>query len=855
MTTTTPVPVDNGLLAQRRTAVSNSTKTTGLDYVQYSAATSSPSKPAQLVLNFIPKSSGVSGLTIPAMTALNIQITLKTPSTTTGLSNFIIDSTFKTDDQNSPITAIAVPLSATSHINDDDNSIYTVSLVQGNSGDSSTLPLLNVDIFLYQSDFSILSNSQAQFDGLQSPETAVVTAGQAPEIDYLTRDYLSFRQLMLSRLSKLIPDWQASNEADLGSVIIEILAYAADYLSYYQDAVATESYLGTARSRVSVKRHARLLDYSISEGCNARVWAHIYLSPSATSYLLPAQTSLYSLGSLTPGAVPKGSDIEKELLDDPNVIAFATLYPVTLYPQRNEMSFYTWGSNQFSLAVGAINASLLGNFSATSAAPLQPGDVLAFAQVVSPDNKQAVDPTLRCVVRLETVKLVNDPLGSEFGNPSGDVTEITWSAQDALPFEILINNTLSDGTLIKDISKVYGNMVLADQGELINPDPKNSDDNPLIPNTVPSQGVYRPMLKQKNLTFYEPFNNDTAIKNGDGASQASQQNLQATIPAITLLNKTDNFQKWNAKQDLLDSNYLSQDFVIEVEDTRNAFIRFGDNQFGEQPNPGDVFTASYRVNNGSAGNIGADSLAYIAVSDTSLISNISNPLPAQGGTDPEPISQVKLYAPKAFAQQERCVTVEDYVAVTQHYSYRNEATGQDSNINAVNALLRWTGSWNTVFIAVALKGGEDFDDNFKQGLLNYLAGYQLMHHDIELIQPQWVPLTIALPVSVKTNYSANVVQYNLIQRFSSTTSEGFFYPDHFMFGQPVYLSNIVGAAMEVDGVASVNINDPQFLFQRFGESGVTAQSIDIGPLEIAQLNATVPGKGTIQFIMSMEKNS
>jgi hypothetical protein len=43
--------------------------------------------------------------------------------------------------------------------------------------------------------------------------------------------------------------------------LVETLAYVGDHLSYTQDAVATEAYLGTARRRTSLRRHARLLDY------------------------------------------------------------------------------------------------------------------------------------------------------------------------------------------------------------------------------------------------------------------------------------------------------------------------------------------------------------------------------------------------------------------------------------------------------------------------------------------------------------------------------------------------------------------------------------------------------------------
>ncbi|HEX8928764.1 MAG TPA: putative baseplate assembly protein, partial [Actinomycetota bacterium] len=82
-----------------------------------------------------------------------------------------------------------------------------------------------------------------------------------PQLDYLAKDYESFRGLMLDRLATTLPGWTERNPADLQVALVELLAYAADRLSYFQDAVATEAYLGTARRRVSVRRHARLLDY------------------------------------------------------------------------------------------------------------------------------------------------------------------------------------------------------------------------------------------------------------------------------------------------------------------------------------------------------------------------------------------------------------------------------------------------------------------------------------------------------------------------------------------------------------------------------------------------------------------
>ena len=42
--------------------------------------------------------------------------------------------------------------------------------------------------------------------------------------------------------------------------------------------MATEAYLQTARRRVSVRRHARLVDYYLHEGCNARAWVFVETS-------------------------------------------------------------------------------------------------------------------------------------------------------------------------------------------------------------------------------------------------------------------------------------------------------------------------------------------------------------------------------------------------------------------------------------------------------------------------------------------------------------------------------------------------------------------------------------------------
>ena len=105
---------------------------------------------------------------------------------------------------------------------------------------------------------------------------------------------------MLDRLAVLVPGWTETHAADLGIAMVETLAYAADHLSYQQDAVSTEAYLGTARSRISLRRHARLVDYTVGEGCNARTLRRASTQPLArtTSRCPPAPCSTCSVPGL-----------------------------------------------------------------------------------------------------------------------------------------------------------------------------------------------------------------------------------------------------------------------------------------------------------------------------------------------------------------------------------------------------------------------------------------------------------------------------------------------------------------------------------------------------------------------------
>src|SRR5262249_29434001 len=133
---------------------------------------------------------------------------------------------------------------------------------------------------------------------------------------------------------------------------------------------------------------------------------------------------------------------------------------------------------------------------------------------------------------------------------------------------------------------------------------------------------------------------------------------------------------WAARPDLLESDRFAPDFVVEIEDTGDAFLRFGDGVLGREREPGLV--ATYRTGRGPAGNVGAEAIAHVVQTGITA-TRIRNPLRAVGGVDPETIGEAKLYAPQAFRTQERAVTEDDYA----------EVAGRHPEVQKAVATRRW----------------------------------------------------------------------------------------------------------------------------------------------------------------------
>lgn len=359
-----------------------------------------------------------------------------------------------------------------------------------------------------------------------------------PQINYLAKDYASFRQVLYDRLALIMPDWKERHVPDLGVALVEVLAYTADYLSYYQDAVATEAYLDTARQRISVRRHVRLIDYPMHEGCNARAWVTLNVIGDPMIDLSDPYFITNAGGAL---ALVGGIITQQALADATSqlppgsyeIFESVVKKTVQFHEAHNEIRFYTWRQSECCLPAGTTSATLV-------AIPpyelqLSPGDVLIFEEVFGPitGNESDADPSHRHAVRLTSVTPAVDPLDGT------RVVEVQWREEDALPFPFCVSALLPAPkcSVFGNISIARGNVILVDHGYTTN------ENLPVVPlggqqqecgcNQLPDDivliaGKYRPRLSSRPLTFRQPYNTTVPV------SQALQHDPRRANPVLTL---------------------------------------------------------------------------------------------------------------------------------------------------------------------------------------------------------------------------------------------------------------------------------------------------------------------------------
>lgn len=592
-------------------------------------------------------------------------------------------------------------------------------------------------------------------------------------ISYLFKDFNSFRRLMLDSLSHDMPEVVEQHEGDVVVAAIEVLAFAADQLSYFQDGVATEAYLETARRRVSVRRHARLINYAFHEGCTPRTWLQI----------APEQ-SIVEIASGFPASTPMNDAGER--------CVYETLEARTLYACVSEMTLWDYGDAAFTLRRGSTAATIVRTADPAleqHGEPLRKNTVLIFEQRRSVSGA-AVGAQFRQAVRLtKDAKCVAHPQ-----DPRRNLCYIEWSQEDALLFDLPARTATTDQAYA---SFVLGNIVAADFGETIHSE---------VSEGLSGDGALRFFAPQLTCAV--------AYDSTEPASVFTDIRPYHAVPAITLSGTAlgSGEREWRPRADLIGADPYERVFTVEPEANGGVLLRFGDGVNGTMPDASTRFEISWRQGNGSSGRVGPDAVTEFDES-AAYIARVRNPLASGGGYDPLELGTVKRQAPALARRQRRCITDDDYVQMAE-------------SIPGVTAAVRrrWTGSGETVDVFVYAEKGAA---RTRARLLKLLQSSSAIGMRVAVREPQRVGVVVKLAIRFNRGANPNEVLARVAAQAKAALDV-----QNVSMGKALYASWFVTAATNTLGVAQATI----VVFRRLdGSNDIEGPVLHFAPTEVAVL--------------------
>lgn len=620
----------------------------------------------------------------------------------------------------------------------------------------------------------------ACFSGACKASPVRVAPSPPPQIDYLARDYDSLRHTLIAALKARVPGWEPTSEADLTLTLLELLAVSGDELSDLQDRVMSEAYLATSRRRVSLARHARLVDYFLQEGHQATGLLALTVDPSISSTV-----------DLAAGFVAWAGE-ERGLART----EFVSVAPGRLHRDLNALALYTWSGARPGLDAGSCTADLA-VVDATAAANVEglirAGDVreLVIAALADPrtGNRGSADPRHRQRVRLlegsaGAIASVDPLTGASY-------VRVRWRREDALLRPYCFRARGADGITRDELAGFWGNLLAVSQGEVIHVSYHPPTATPPGGRSYSRSADGRACceLGEGEPLLYRPLDLAPGLL-------ASDVPPVSTLSAMVSSGSTS--EAWREVISLVGSKGQDPDYAVETDERGRSRVLFGDGTNGRPLADDAVVHLRFQTGYGPDGNLGADRLASFDHDATPALTAIRNPFDLSDGAPPEDPQEALRRIPEAFrARQLRAVTLCDYA----------KAAMAVDGVAKAAARYTWTGSFRCVHLAVDPVGSDTLTPLLRARVAQALAPRRLLGEELRIFGPRFVALAITVTVCARPEIWAADLRAALEDEFTSGLTLdgrlGFFHPDRWTFGQALRASEALGRIHALPGVAQV----------------------------------------------------
>ena len=613
------------------------------------------------------------------------------------------------------------------------------------------------------------------------------------DIKYINKDFSEFRGNLIEFAKNYFPNtYNDFNESSPGMMFIEMASYVGDVLSYYTDYAMKETMLEHAQEKKNIYNIAQTFGYKPKLASSANADIEIFQLVPSIGSGINSKPN-YDYAF----TVERGAEFKT-----PSNIIFRTTTPVN-FAHSSSTSPTDVTVYQINNTTGQPEQYLL-----KKTVPAISGEIRTKNITIG-----SAEPYLKVLVddsNIVSIESVTDSDGNNW-------YEVPFLAQDTI-FSETVNSAAQDPVMSGD-----------------------SVDAPYILK-----------LRKTSRRFISRVTVDDKIELqfGSGISSSpdeeiipNPENVGSPIPG-----NTNN----------LDTSFDPSNFLYT-------------NTYGESPY-NTTLTVEYIVGYGLTANVPSKTITTVKSKTISFNSaktleeslkttaenslQVSNPLPATGGTSVESLQDVKNNALANFATQNRMVTKEDYIVralslpskfgnITKAYIASDEQLTNDgvevANPLAINMyVLGYDQDKKLTTVNTATK----------RNIKTYLSQYRMLTDAINIKDGYVVNFGIDFEITVLANRNSQSVLLQCIQALKDK-----FNIDKISFNTPIIIKDIYLALAEVDGVQSVidvkvvnyyntdnGYSGNKYSFESATHKGVIYPSLDPSVFEIKYPDTDIKGR-------------
>jgi hypothetical protein len=319
---------------------------------------------------------------------------------------------------------------------------------------------------------------------------------------------------------------------------------------------------------------------------------------------------------------------------------------------------------------------------------------------------------------------------------------------------------------------VYANVVPATQGDTVTGEVLGTGDG------ASSNAAF--VLRQEPLTYLPP-----------GPEGGSGSTLEVRVNGLT----------WEEAPVLAGLPRSRRAYMLRRAFDGNTRIIFGDGRSGARlPRGTNQIVASYRIGSGVRGNVPAGSLTLLQTTLTD-IKEVTNPVPGQGGSDPEPAGRVRIHAPLRVRVMERVISRTDLEDYALNLPGIAKARVQTINREPGTAVSRGRQAY---LLTVAAEGGQPLGQGACAALAAEIdaARSDPAHAPLTVVAYDAVPFRVATALRIAGGYQRPAALQPLLEQCRAALRTAFSF-DRRDLDQSVAASEVIAALQGLPGIVAI----------------------------------------------------